>query len=349
MKQLKANTCQGTPGEINFRYKLPKYVTKSSLTKTTNYLKATYELYGKETDSNSIDYLTNLLCDILPFLHIDICKHFACLTDLESNDSNEHDDSRHIVTISDEGISQCPLCRRAPATDNDGIGFCEQCLSLPDMIRSIQSRLDRLESNGTPNPDNGPNTPDTPEHNPVNFIRHNEEQLECEGDHRHTSPPSLSVAECMHSSDNVPKNVASLHTQLNEYRRKHKQLFTISGSSAEPDAVDSSSVNVQTSETDIHNSLVDSFTLHNGLVTPTDVNINTTNNTSQACQTETSELTSSDTSKQPDSDPGEFIKADILLVGDSMVKYIDPKKNYQEGKLWCAGLFQVQKLMMHMI
>ena len=119
MKQLKANTCQGTPGEINFRYKLPKYVTKSSLTKTTNYLKATYELYGKETDSNSIDYLTNLLCDILPFLHIDICKHFACLTDLESNDSNEHDDSRHIVTISDEGISQCPLCRRAPATDND--------------------------------------------------------------------------------------------------------------------------------------------------------------------------------------------------------------------------------------
>ena len=61
MTQLKMNTCAGTPGEINFRFKLPKYVTKASLTKATNYLKPAYEFYGNESGLNFIDYFDKII------------------------------------------------------------------------------------------------------------------------------------------------------------------------------------------------------------------------------------------------------------------------------------------------
>ena len=91
------NSCSGTPRENTFRYKLPKYVTKTSLTKATTHLKHSYELFEKDSGLNPTDYLSNLLSDILPYVHADICRHFACITEFETHETVDHDDSRHVV------------------------------------------------------------------------------------------------------------------------------------------------------------------------------------------------------------------------------------------------------------
>ena len=77
LNQAFMNTCTGTPGESNFRYKLPKYVTKLSLTKAVDYLKPSYEFFGRNSGLSCADNITVALNHILPGLHLNICTHFG--------------------------------------------------------------------------------------------------------------------------------------------------------------------------------------------------------------------------------------------------------------------------------
>ena len=64
MAPLKMNSYQGIPGETNFRYKLPKYVTKTSLTLTVNHLNNSYE---QETNGlEKVKFVSTEICKILP-------------------------------------------------------------------------------------------------------------------------------------------------------------------------------------------------------------------------------------------------------------------------------------------
>ena len=299
------NSCSGTPGENTFRYKLPKYVTKTSLTKATSNLKHSYEVFGKDSGLNPTDYLSNLLSDILPYVHADICRHFACITEFETHETIDHDDSRHIVIISEDGISQCPLCREAPATDNEGVGFCEQCLTLPDTIKSIQARLDRLELEC----DRGPIQENdmSPTNRSPTIVNHPGQcpkpQHECDtiSDDPANSASPVSHAEVhTNRSDKAAVNNNSdelLAKQLNEYRAKHKQLFTAAHSSPRREPFDSRP-----------------------------------NNDSQASQS--SRPTSSNDQQSTSRSERTYTKADTLLIGDSMLKHIEPKKLSRRKIIW---------------
>ena len=270
MTQLKINTCSGTPGEDNFRYKLPKYVTKASLTKATDYLKPSYELFGKDNGLSCAEFLANVLNDILPGLHFDICTHFARLTDVESLETNEHDDSRHIF-ISDDGISQCPLCRRAPATDNEGIGLCEQCLAIPDTIKTILHRLNRLECDQRRESDNDTNPPNHTDpivnHTGTEYTEQRDYGLHA----TESTGPALSPSLAEANTNNSVNDNAPLSAQLSDYRNKHKQLFTEAHTSSSLESVDP--------PTPIH----DNSTLTESLNVPVDVD-SSPQNITQACK-----------------------------------------------------------------
>ena len=155
------NSSQGTPGEANFRYKLPKFVTKASLSLFVFHLRQSFESLKKDITIDECDFISQTLSRILPSLNVDICKHFA-LTGVISNnvhDSIDNDDvsGRHIELpgTSDNGRGaqgaddipddceddkQCIWCSNLTGSDNDK-ALCKDCVAIPERLQSLETRF----------------------------------------------------------------------------------------------------------------------------------------------------------------------------------------------------------------
>ena len=141
------------------------------------------------------------------------------------------------------------------------------------------------------------------------------------------------------------KLTTTRHFLLSDYRNKHKQLFTEAHTSSSLESVDP--------PTPIH----DNSTLTESLNVPVDVD-SSPQNITQACQTDapnglvdycsnisttqayqtdvTNQLHQQVTSNYHSS--GEYSMADTLLIGDSMVKHIDPNKLSRRKTIVCKSI-----------
>ena len=254
-------------------------------------------------------------------------------------------------------FSQCPLCRKEPATDNDRIGFCEQCLALPDMIKSIQRRLNHLEDNCRPLPDN--NTSPSDHSSPiVNLPGDCSDPSECDTifDETTSSVPPLLPATantkvCDSEATNSSISLAEqlLQQQLSDYREKHKQLFTVNHSSPGPEPIRNDematpnhsrlrsepsdslpSKHTQAYQTDTSNENASRTENRNDKQLFIPVNADRRSDSSDSLRTNTQacQTNAPYDQGQPTEDRGktQHTKADILLIGDSMLKHIEPKK-----------------------
>ena len=158
MAPLKMNTTQGIPGGTNFRHKLPKYVTKASLTLAVFHLRQSFKTLKEDISIEENEFIAQTLSRILPSLHVDICKHFALTTGLTSDHDPEDSGGRHVFnpdttescpeeeqspeTIdgeSDFGI-QCIWCNNPTESDNEK-PLCGDCVAIPSRILSLEIQV----------------------------------------------------------------------------------------------------------------------------------------------------------------------------------------------------------------
>ena len=240
MAPLKMNSYQGIPGETNFRYKLPKYVTKTSLTLTVNHLNNSYE--QEPNGLEKVKFVSTELCQILPYLQKGICEHFAIIYGSTDCFVIESTDDRHVEP--DESGDECShgdnpspalgtSCDTSSASEQSvciwcGVAgeferpLCENCVAIPNRINALENRLHNLECEQSlkrnekprnqqtvemPTPDypdtKGDLANDTPQTNPQTPKVDNPSNKE--GSNHCDSHPSLSTEE-----------------QLREYREKQQ-------------------------------------------------------------------------------------------------------------------------------
>ena len=165
-KQLKMNSCKGIPGHINFKYKLPKYITKTSLTVAIYHIHLSYIQLQKDTHES--DFIENELSRIMPNLQRNICKHFALVTDTDDkiltdliieNEENEvshveNDDSlieclteqQTQESSKDEGdnvASQCIWCG-SPTESSYDKPLCQSCVAIPNRLEALECKINSL-------------------------------------------------------------------------------------------------------------------------------------------------------------------------------------------------------------
>ena len=173
MAPLKMNSTQGIPGETNFRYKLPKYITTASLSLAVFHLRQSYESLKKDINIDEYEFIAQTLARILPSLHVDICKHFAITTGLLSDhiygcvDDDDGSDrhlenpgasetqSADIVIEEHDGDKQCIWCSNPTGNDKT---LCSDCVAIPGRIRSLEIRLQQSNNESTNDP--APNSTD---------------------------------------------------------------------------------------------------------------------------------------------------------------------------------------------
>ncbi|XP_041465264.1 uncharacterized protein LOC121415931 [Lytechinus variegatus] len=126
---MKMNECSGTPGTNNFRYKLPKYVTKTSLERTVKYFEQTFRLTVENESTGKSQYIYETLCSTFPHLNKDIRHHFA-----------KHElESRHIE-LSENALNQRPY------NDISTLNRVCHCSELNTKLRELQSQVKSLSS-----------------------------------------------------------------------------------------------------------------------------------------------------------------------------------------------------------
>ena len=188
MAPTKMNSTQGIPGDTNFRYKLPKYVTKASLSLATFHLRQSYLSLKQDINIDESEFILQTLSHILPSLNHDICKHFALTLDF----TNEHvpnfgDDpdanGRHIETpgtcenaqegeCTNNDLEQkddkddpktCIWCNKTTNSNNEK-ALCPECVAIPERIRTLEIRFREAfecssNNEGTRDPETNPCVP----------------------------------------------------------------------------------------------------------------------------------------------------------------------------------------------
>lgn len=239
MAPLKLNSSQGIPGETNFRCKLPKYVNKTSLCTAVFHIRQSYNSLKKD-NIDEYDFIAQTLSRILPNLHVDICKHFALTSDLtpdhiyvcndDSDVSGRHvgtpgatDETRFADAIVDgcdgDKGKQCIWCSKLTGSDNDK-ALCPDCVAIPDRILSLETRLDerdRLSSNQ----DTSDKTSNEPQ------IDKTDQSKDNNGDQSKDTPKN---ADCHKSPVNpstlstLKQNITDLTNKVEDISRKFESL-----------------------------------------------------------------------------------------------------------------------------
>ena len=165
MAPLRMNSTQGIPGQTNFRHKLPKYVTKASLSLAVFHLRQSFETLKKDINIEENEFIAQTLSRMLPSLNVDICKHFSMTSGLTPDQSPDESGGGHVGSPDaeervdeeeeDEGEDECPdtmeresdlgtqciWCNKLTESKSEK-PLCAECVAIPSRIKSLEIRLE---------------------------------------------------------------------------------------------------------------------------------------------------------------------------------------------------------------
>ena len=142
MTQLKSNSHSGNPGAESFRYTLPKYITTVGLRTAIQHLHISYERYGKHGGENRMDYVTDLLCHILPHLDKFICEHFVTIYEYPVPSDTQAQDGADNPQISRQGVpNKSTQTEEGRIEDNQNENNCKTCGTITTTLESVQNQL----------------------------------------------------------------------------------------------------------------------------------------------------------------------------------------------------------------
>ena len=351
------NSTQGIPGETNFRCKLPKYITKASLSLAVFHLRQSYESLNKDITIDECDFISQTLSRILPSLHVDICKHFALTSCLISDhvhvytdgddDSERHSEcpgpnesvneaqSGSTIVNECEGDKQCIWCSNMTGSDNEK-ALCKNCVAIPERIGALENRFQERFGGSNNNQTQGalvsePNS-NAPLNDPtarvkdqssdafVNADMGNTKLIECQNE-------LLSLKQLV---TNLTNNVQQINQKLEKVSHKKQDNQTVvPPGSPTPQADDANPIRNRQNTDD--NQLSDM-----------EVNTPTASNSCPSTEQQLQDYKDKHRSKfvskpviTPSSTP---TKVDVLIIGDSMTRTLIPSKLSSRKRVKCKTL-----------
>ena len=151
---VRTNRYKGNPGAKTFRYKLPKGITKESVSFALNVIVLAHKTVPVGLGKS--DFYLGELTQIYPDLNIEICRHFvisgiACETaetDEEPARSSLHNssiESHYIINPDDQSVDNESHCQLCDLLCNPDEKICMRCKCLNNRMDELSKNVEKLQ------------------------------------------------------------------------------------------------------------------------------------------------------------------------------------------------------------